>query len=68
MTKLEFYLGNADKHLTVLDAESVPRSGEYVNIRKRTFRVVRVTWAVDHADDWSQAKLRANIELEAVNE
>jgi hypothetical protein len=42
----------------------VPREGEAVSIRKRAWRVVRVSWAVDNADDVMNAKLRANVDLE----
>lgn len=63
MAKIEFYIGKAQKHIAVLDDGAVPRAGEYVNIRGETYLVERVTWAVDHADEWSQTSLRANVEL-----
>lgn len=67
MAKIELYEGNAEKHMAVLDDGAVPRVGEFINIRKVTWRVVRVTWAVDDADGpWGSAKLRANVELERV--
>jgi hypothetical protein len=65
MAKIEFYIGSADKHIAVLDDGAVPREGELVSIRKQTYKVERVTWAVDHADDIVESKLRANIELSA---
>jgi hypothetical protein len=64
MAKLEFYVGSAEKHIAVLDDGAVPRSGEIVSIRKRTYMVRRVTWAVDHDADAFYGKLRANVELE----
>ena len=65
MAKVEFYIGRADKHIAVVDADVVPRAGEFVNIRKRTYRVLRVTWAVDDADAPAfSGTLRANVELE----
>ena len=63
MAKIEFY-GGAEKHMAVVDDMAVPRAGELVSIRKATWRVVRVTLAVDHADDVMRASLRANVELE----
>lgn len=50
----------------VLTLGSVPRAGEFVNIRKVTFLVEGVTWAVDNADDVMGSKLRANVELKRV--
>lgn len=62
--KIEFYVGEAAGHIAVVKDTAPPREGEFINIRKVTYRVVRVTWAVDHADDWSQTQLRANVVLE----
>lgn len=65
MAKIEFYVGEAEKHIAVLDDGAVPRVGELINIRQETWRVRRVTWAVDHEADAFYGKLRANVELEA---
>lgn len=64
MAKIEFYVGDADKHIGVLDDGAVPRPGEFMNIRKHTYVVRRVTWAVDHDGDAFYGKLRANVELD----
>jgi hypothetical protein len=66
MAKIEFYVNGADKHIAVLDDGSVPRKGEYVTIRRQTYRVDRVTWAVDSEPDQFYGKLRANVELSPV--
>lgn len=64
MAKIEFYVGSAAAgHIAVLDDGAVPREGEYVNIRKVTYRVCRVTWAVDAADNMRERRLRANVEM-----
>ena len=63
MAKIEFYVGDAEKHIAVLDDGAVPRAGEFVNIRKTTYRVRSVTWAVDDADRIPGASLRANVVL-----
>lgn len=68
MPKIEFYVGDAEKHIAVLDDGAVPRPGEFVNIRKHTYVVRRVTWAVDHEADAFYGKLRANVELEEPRE
>lgn len=64
MASIEFYVGRSGKHIAVLDDVAVPREGEFVNIRGVTYRVSRVTWAVDHADHIPGATLRANVELD----
>lgn len=65
MAKLEFYCHeHGGSHLVVgIDSDAVPRAGEYVNIRKVTYQIDRVTWAVDHTDFERSASLRANIEM-----
>lgn len=63
MAQIEFYVGKAFGHIAVLVDDQAPREGEFVSIRKITYRVQRVTWAVDHGD---YVKLRANVELEEV--
>ncbi len=64
MAKLEFYVGDAEKHIAVLNDMAVPRRGDFINIQKVLYRIVRVDWAVDHADQIPGASLRANIVLE----
>jgi hypothetical protein len=65
MAKIEFYVGDADKHIVVLDDGAVPRAGEFISIRKVTYRVTGVTWAVDgDIDQFRGATLRANVNLE----
>jgi hypothetical protein len=63
MAKIEFYIGNSERHIAVLDDGAVPREGEFVNIRKTTYRVDQVTWAVDDADKIMDASLRACVIL-----
>jgi hypothetical protein len=64
MAKVEFYVADAEKHLAVLDDDAVPRAGEYINIRKKTYIVRRVTWAIDQADQLGTTRLRANVVLD----
>jgi len=66
MTKAEFYVGDSQKHIAVVrQCGAVPRKGEYVSIRKKTYEVTGVTWAVDSADEFD-AKLRANVVLRPI--
>jgi hypothetical protein len=63
MATIEFYHGDDEKHMAVLDDGAVPRPGEFINIRGYTWLVRRVTWAVDHADRIPGASLRACVIL-----
>ena len=63
-TSIEFYLTGSEKNLSVVKSEAVPRSGEFINIRGLTYRVLRVTWAVDDANDARTCRMRANVEIE----
>lgn len=63
MAAIEFYVGGSDKHIAVVDDGAVPRPDELINIRGVTYRIARVTWAVDHADDMRERRLRANVEM-----
>lgn len=66
MARIEFYIGSGATGGMVasLDGDAVPRSGEYISIRKVTYLIARVTWAVDHADEIRERELRACVELE----
>lgn len=68
-TRVEFCKQGSRKNLVALQqVGAIPRVGDYVNIRKQTWRVVRVTWNVDYADQIGETELRANVELERVKE
>lgn len=65
MAKIEFYVGDAIGHIAVLDDGAVPRQDEFVSIRRVSYRVIRVTWAIDgKIDEFRGATLRANVVLE----
>ena len=66
MAQIEFYEGDARGHMAVLKDAAVPRVGEFISIRKITYRVESVTWAVVHADEWHEITLRANVVLSRV--
>lgn len=66
MAIIEFYIGDAAKYLVSIEDGAVPRSGEFINIKNKTYEVVYVTWAVDHADNDLKKSLRANVELKKV--
>lgn len=66
-TVVEFYLKGSDDTMLILTTEAVPRAGEFISISKRTYKVERVTWAVDCFHDIFKHRLRANVELQLVN-
>jgi hypothetical protein len=62
-TRVEFWIYGTDKCVaTVLGVGAVPREGELISIRKDTWEVSAVTWAVDHAGK-TDSELRANVIL-----
>lgn len=65
-TNVEFHRPGSSKNVAVVTSEAVPRSGEFVSIRGETYKVKRVTWAVDNADDIRTCRMRANVEIEPV--
>lgn len=63
IVRIEFYLFGGGM-LASTTASAVPVEGEFINIKKITYRVVSRTWALDDADDPRVRRLRANIDLE----
>ena len=62
-TSVEFYCGKP--LVASVRSHAVPRAGEFVNIRKVTYSVTRVTWAVD-SDEVGRQSLRACVEMDEV--
>lgn len=67
MAAIEFYRKGGGIIISVDDAASVPRVGEYVNISRKTWKVEDVTWAVDQPTGL-KARLRANVEMTPADE
>lgn len=63
-TRLEFYCDKECVGAIQSHGLPVPRKGELVSIKKETFKVTRVTWALDYSDKHLEKVLRANIEME----
>jgi hypothetical protein len=51
--------------IATVKSPMVPPTGAKISIRKRTWEVVSVTYALDDSDDRSMAKMRANVDLRA---
>ena len=58
---VEFYDG---KHLIAQAWSSmVPPAGAKISIRKEVWKVQRVTFALDHADEMHERGMRANVDV-----
>lgn len=67
MTAVEFYRQGGGLIVAVDDTHAVPRTGEYVNIERKTWKVAVVTWAVDQPTGL-RPRLRANVEMVETDE
>lgn len=64
MAEQEYHIGDSLRNIAMLKDGAVPREGEFINIRGLTYKIRRVTWAIDNVNKISESSLRANIELE----
>lgn len=62
MARIEFYRKGGGL-IVAVDDGAVPRSGELVNIERRTWTVDHVTWAVDQPGGGIRPRMRANVEM-----
>lgn len=58
---IEFYDG--DTMVAQVKSAMVPPAGAKISIRGKTWVVLRVTYALDHADDPQGKGMRANVDL-----
>lgn len=58
---LEFYDGN--KFIASVESHMVPSVGSFISIRKKTWQVDRLTYALDYTDDQHGKRLRCNVDL-----
>jgi len=61
--RVEFYDG--EQLLAGVDSSIVPPKGSYISILGKTWKVQRVTYALDHAAKMFERSMRANVELKA---
>lgn len=61
--RIEYYDG--DRIVASVESSMVPTVGSRISIRKETWAVVRVTFALDHADEPMEKVMRANVDIEA---
>ena len=58
---IEFY--DDEKKIAWVESSMVPPVGTKINIRKKTWLIVRVTYALDYADEIQRRQMRANVDL-----
>ena len=64
-TSVEFHLVGSDKNLAYArNCGGVPAKDDLISIKAATYKVIRVTWCLDHSLSASQSTLRANVALE----
>lgn len=61
MSVIEFYDGAV--LVASVESEMAPLVGSKISIRKKTWQVERITYALDHADDQRERRMRCNVDL-----
>lgn len=64
--RIEFLNEKTGGGIAVVNSSMVPTVGSLISIRKQTWMVERVTYALDHADDISLEQMRADVYLSKV--
>lgn len=60
---IEFYTSPKGSCIACVVSTMVPTLGSFISIRKTTYKVVGVTYALDHSDDPSPTVMRACVDL-----
>lgn len=60
--RVEYYDDKANL-LVAVQSSIVPPLGSKISIRKKTWTVKSVSYAVDHSDDIARREMRANVDL-----
>lgn len=63
---IEFYIAHTTGGIYWVESYMVPPVGSFISIEKRTYEVVKVTYALDYADE-SSRRMRANVDLRLIN-
>lgn len=59
--RIEFYV--VDEMVARVESSMLPRVGDKINIRKKTWTVDTVSFSLDNVDDWSFISMRCNVQL-----
>jgi hypothetical protein len=62
---IEFYDGEA--LVCRVESSMIPVIGSKISIRKQVYTIMRVTFALDHADEPREKKMRCNVDLRKVS-
>jgi hypothetical protein len=63
-SRVEFFHPDKAMPFLSLEASFYPFVGALISIRKVTYKVLHVDFAVDYADDYQQQRLRASVIVE----
>lgn len=71
MAQIEFCKESDVQPFAHVEDGAVPRSSEFINIAKETYRVIRVEWALDHTTRKAQVdgytpSLRATVIIKPI--
>lgn len=61
--RVEFYVDGSGKFIAAVDDGQAPTAGNIINIRKKTYVVSNVSWAIDNSEDVINTKQRCCVEL-----
>jgi len=61
---IEFY--SQSSMLTSVESSMVPPVGSYISIRKKVWRIGKVTFAVDYSDENVLRIMRCNVDLDEI--
>ena len=64
MDTIEFYFN--DFLLTSVESSFAPRVGDCINIKKQGYKMVNVSFSIDHPDTIF-ARMRCNVDLEYIS-
>jgi len=59
---IEFYHG--EDLIAAVNSSIALQEGRPINIRKKAWRITRVSYAIDRADDQALCRMRCNVDLE----
>lgn len=60
---IEFYVGDSDKYIAVVESSMPPAVGEFVNIKGKSYEVKFRSFCVDHSEHWERTAMRCAVTL-----
>lgn len=60
---IEYYAVDGENLVCTVQSNMVPTVGSFINISGKTWKVINVTYTVDHSDNQLKKHMRANVDL-----